>query len=96
MNIAPIIAGKQKQILRRFRAGGATSADRARSPEELGCRISIVFRGLVRRGLLVETSEGRYYLDSQRTDEFLERRRKGVLFALLLTLVIVLVLLATR
>lgn len=101
MNIAPIIAGKQNQILRRFRAANATSADSARSAQEVGCRESLVFRGLLARGVLVEASSntgspGRYYLDAEAADNFVANRRKLVFSALLIAIVVVVVILLTR
>ena len=98
MNMGHIIVGKQNQILRRFRKAEATASERAQSLQDLGCRKSVVFRGLVRRGVLVETSGAtgeRYYLDSERADSFVATRRKILFVALMIVIAVVVAILLT-
>lgn len=86
----------QDRYIRRLRDADAFSADRAVTLGDIRMRRSLVFRGLLRRGVVRQAGEGRYYLDRERTDAFLERRRQGVLWiGLAAVLVMIVFLLAT-
>ena len=62
---AAVIARRRRKILRAFRDAGALSAETATTRDELGLRRSVVFRRLVRTGVLVDAGSGRYYLDEE-------------------------------
>jgi hypothetical protein len=47
MSAAAVIVTRQNKLIRRFREAGATAPKFARTPEDLGCRNSWIFRRLV-------------------------------------------------
>jgi hypothetical protein len=96
MSAGAAVASKQNRYLRRFEAAGATDADHATTPEQAGCRSSFVFNGLVRRGIFVEVSDGRYYLDLEMAEAFRERRRLIGLVSITIALLALLLWLALR
>jgi hypothetical protein len=85
MSGAAIIA-KQNRLMRRFRQACATTPDSARTPQDLGCRDSWIFRRLVERGVFVEGKPGRYYVDEVAADEFVRVRRAWALGVLAVVL----------
>ena len=78
--------------MRRFKEAGAIEPVRAKSLDELGCRGSLVFNRLVGRGVFVETSPGRYYIDVIKADAFRSRRRAYVLMAVVIAVGVILIL----
>lgn len=60
---AAVIMRKQRDIVQTFRASGAVSRERARVPDDLGVDENLVFKGLVRRAVLRDAGNGRYFLD---------------------------------
>ena len=62
---AAAIARKRRKILETFQEAGALSAEDAKSHEELGLRRSVIFRRLVRTGVLVDCGGELYYLDEE-------------------------------
>ncbi len=88
------IAVKRKKILAKFRDLGALSPDSAKSSQDLGFRRSLLFRRMVRTGVLVDCGDGRYYLDetTQERDQHRRRRRAAWLVAVaIVAMVVVLV-----
>jgi len=96
MNAGAIVAGKQNRYMRRFEDAGATSPASARTPEELGCRQSFVFKRLVKQGVFVEAPGHRYYIDLVTAAAFRARRRAVVLAIVGIALLVVIFLLLTR
>jgi hypothetical protein len=86
MSAAAVIVARQNNLIRRFREAGATAPNFARSPKDLGCRNSWIFRRLVTRGVFVETKPGRYYVDEFAADEFMRARRAWALGMLAIVL----------
>jgi hypothetical protein len=87
--IAGVVA-MQNRYLRTFERAGATSPSTARTLAEVDLRDRQIFRGLVRRGYIVDAGAGRYYVDLERVAERRRRARR----ALMIVLGIVAVLLA--
>jgi len=79
MNVAPLVIAKQKKVVRRFVEGGATDPSMARVPDDVGVRRSLVFEGLVRRGVLIDDGDGRYHVDVAAAERFHGRRRNVML-----------------
>ena len=50
--------------------------DTARVPDELGIDQSVIFRGLVRRAVLRNAGDGRFYLDTLSMNAMNDRRRR--------------------
>lgn len=88
------IMARQRRILRKFEQAGASEAARARTQAELGIGDSHLFGRLVKAGVLVGASEGRYYLDAEGLARWHHRRRIGVLVAVGIVVVGVLIALA--
>lgn len=90
MSAGAIIAARQNKYIRRFQEAGATAPDRARALDEVGCRDSLVFRGLTARGVFVAGPDGRYHLDPAAAEAFMARRRAVVLTAVAIAVAVVL------
>lgn len=84
---AGAVVRKQNQIVARFRAAGATAADRASAASTLRVEEGAAFRILRRHAILREEGAG-YYLDESRWEAHAKRRRR---LALLIPLAFVLV-----
>ena len=81
---AAVILRKERDIVSIYRGAGAVSADRARSPEELGIPRRLVFDRLVRRAVLREAGNGRYYLDEPSWEALRGIRHRVVIIVLIL------------
>jgi hypothetical protein len=86
---AAVVAKKRKEIIRAFRDSGATHRDAARTLQGVGLPPSLLAEVLKLRHVLVEVSDGRFYLDTHREEETARQRK---LVAALLALVVVVVL----
>ena len=73
---------QQNKYIRRFEKLGATSYEQSLIPEENGIRKSMAFMKLIRQKIIVETREGRYYLDKLMASEQRQKRRTIVLILL--------------
>lgn len=61
---AAVVLIKERHVVDAFMRAGATSPERAASPDDLGVDLTGVGgRRLLRRAVLREASPGRYYLD---------------------------------
>lgn len=87
MSTTMVVVAGTKRIIRAFRRAEATSPGTAKTPEEIGCRRNLSFRKLERRGVLVDASGGRYYLDEDAAEEFATYRRTIFLLSLAVILV---------
>lgn len=96
MSSGAIIAAKQNKYIGRFREAGATTPDEARTLREVGCRDSLVFRGLTRRGVFVAGPDGRYHLDVAAAEAFVARRRAVVLVAVTIAVLVMVLVLVAR
>lgn len=85
VDIAPFIAvlaciqaistmTKQNRYIREFGQAGAVSASTCQTLPELGLHDTRCFRSLVRRGVIEESDQGRWFLDQQRAAAFRARR----------------------
>ena len=81
MTASTIIVAIQNKVLRAFRDAGATSADSARTLEELGLRESSIFRSFVGRNVVHRTEDGRYWMAEGAAEEFLALRRRRLWIA---------------
>ncbi|MEM7352645.1 MAG: hypothetical protein AAF657_17735 [Acidobacteriota bacterium] len=92
---AAAIAIQRKKILKTFRQFGAVSVETARSSQDLAVRRSLLFRRMVRTGVVVDCGDDHYYLDE--VAEARERQRRlrfarWLVAAMTLAFVVVLVL----
>jgi len=78
-----------KKIVRRFHTHNAFSHSEAKTTEELGIRHNLIFQRLVRRGVIVKSVSGKYYLDREKLDQYTQLRRKiGLLVLMVITLAV--------
>jgi hypothetical protein len=82
---AAVILRKQRDIGHIFQGARATSPETARVPDELGVDAHLAFRSLVRRAVLREAHDGRYYLDEPSWNALHTQRRRAALLLLLLS-----------
>lgn len=73
---AAIILRRERDIVNTYRGAGATNPERAMRPEDLGVHRRLVFDRLVRRAVLRESSDGRYYLDEPSWEAIAYVRRR--------------------
>jgi hypothetical protein len=81
-NAAAVIVARQNRYIRTFRKAGAANPERARRLQDAGIRETWVFRRMVRRGVFVEVSPGRYYLEEKAAEQFVNDRRARALMLL--------------
>ena len=82
--VAAVIQRQEREIVDTFRGAGALSADRARDPEELDVRHHLAFERLVRRAVLRDAGDGRFYLDELSWNALRSMRRRLLIGVLLL------------
>lgn len=80
--VAIIVALRFKLFVRRFTDTGTTYPQVAKTPEELNIRRRMLFNRLLHRGVLIETSPGRFYLDENNLIEYKKVRRSWALIIL--------------
>ena len=84
---AAVLALKRRQIIHSYRNVGATSEASARSRRELGIGDSVMFRRLVRRGVIRQVASGHHYLDVE-AEARDESRRHGILAVMLVVVAV--------
>jgi uncharacterized membrane-anchored protein len=77
-----VIVVHQNRLIRQFREAQATTPKSASTLAELGCRDSWIFRRMEARGVFIETSDGRYYMDEESARAFVKRRWQRMLIYL--------------
>lgn len=82
--VAAVIQRQEREIVDTFRGVGATNPSRARDPEELGVRFHLAFDRLVRRAVLREAGDGKYYLDEPSWNALRSLRRRVALIVLVM------------
>ena len=87
MSAAAVIAIRRKRLVRRFRDAGATNPEHPVTLATLGERPNWIFGQMVRQGVFVPTTDGRYYMDEQAAVAFFRRQKVR---ALTMTAVLVL------
>jgi hypothetical protein len=78
MSGGAVIVLTQNRIIRRFMKVRAVSPDTAVPLEQTCCRQSWIFRRLLARGVVVETTDG-YYLDEDAAGQFVRVRNTRIL-----------------
>jgi hypothetical protein len=81
--VAAVIQRQEREIVDTFRGVGAISPNRARDPEELGLRHHLAFERLVRRAVLRDAGDGKYYLDEPSWNALRSLRRRIAIVMLL-------------
>jgi hypothetical protein len=78
-----VIHRKEREIVDTFRGVGATSANRARDPNELGVTSHLAFDRLTRRAVLRTAGDGKYYLDEPSWNALRSLRRRLAIIMLI-------------
>jgi hypothetical protein len=86
---AAILLRKERDIVDTYRGAGATSLDSARRADELDVSEHLAFHRLVRRAVLRESTEGRYYLDEPSWNALRRMRHRMLIVVLVLLVVII-------
>ena len=89
--IPAVIAVQLRKIISRFEQHDAFTPDRAVSPEEIGLSKNFIFRRLVTRGVLRETTTNRYCLDREKLADFNDLRRKKILIIMGIIIIVILI-----
>lgn len=82
-----VLAWRVRQTVSRFREGGVTAPESAKSLSDLGIRQGGAFRLLHRRDILVDAGSERYYLDEAAYGRWRKRRR--IVFAVMLGVIVI-------
>jgi hypothetical protein len=86
--VAAVIQRQEREIVDTFRGVGATNPSRARVPEELGVRSHFAFKRLVRRAVLRDAGDGKYYLDEPSWNALRSMRRRIAVVTLIVVVVL--------
>jgi CubicO group peptidase (beta-lactamase class C family) len=91
--VVAVILAKERRMVSRFLAAGATSRERARSLEDLGISRGVILRRLRERAVVREADPDRYYLDVESWQAVRRMRRRHASIAATVALAIVLAIL---
>ena len=94
--IAAIIAKKRRKIFEAFRASSATSPTNGKTLADLGVKNSNLFRIQVRRKVIVQLQDDKYYLDEARLKELDQLRHRLAFISITAVIIIALILLLNR
>jgi hypothetical protein len=86
--VAAVVIRKEREIVDIFRGASATSPETARDPAELGIHHRLAFDRLIRRAVLREAVDGRYYLDEPSWRAVRGMRRRMVLVIILIAVIV--------
>ena len=89
--VAAIIIRKERDVVDAYRRAGATEPSAAQSPDalEIGhMGHGVAFHRLVRRAVLRDAGDGRYYLDEPSWEALRSMRRRLLLVMLILVLAV--------
>ena len=86
--VAAVIQRQEREIVDTFRGAGALSAERARDPHELGVSHHLAFDRLVRRAVLRDAGEGKFYLDELSWNALRSMRRRLMIGVLLVVIAV--------
>jgi hypothetical protein len=94
--VAAVVLGKERRLVRQFQTAGATSAERARTLEELGISRGLILRRLRERAVIRQAGTDRYYLDGPSWEAVRRSRRRAIHVAWVIALVLLMALLFSR
>jgi hypothetical protein len=83
-----VLVWRIRALIRRFQNLNAVAPESAVSHEELNVRRAVIFRRLVHQGVIGTVGEDRYYLDTDRYQEWRAARRRRALIALALIVIL--------
>lgn len=71
-----VTKNNQKKIIFKFRQYDVTTEDRAKDIRDIGVMDCQVFNKMVKLGLIMEATEGKYYLVEENIESFLKKQKK--------------------
>lgn len=83
-----VVVMHQNRLMRRFRDAKATDPKSAMTLADIGSRNSWIFRRMVARGVFIETTDGRYYMDEEAARRFVKLRWRTMLVFLAVVIVL--------
>jgi hypothetical protein len=96
MNIFPmtplIIALKIRKIIKKFKDSQTTTPQTAKSLDEINIKRRFIFNRLLKNKVIIEVNFDRYYLNEANIKDYNKRRRRKVIIAISLLLLIFLTL----
>ena len=95
-NVTAIILARERRMVGRLRTAGATSAQQARTLEELGISRGVILRRLRERAVVREAAPDRYYLDEPSWEAVRRGRRRAIHVLGVIVLVVLFALLFGR
>ena len=95
-NVTAIILARERRMVGRLRTAGATSAQQARTLEELGISSGVILRRLRERAVVREAGPDRYYLDEPSWEAVRRGRRRAINVLGVIVLVVLFALLFGR
>jgi hypothetical protein len=94
--VAAVVLGRERRMVRQLQMAGATSAEHARTLEELGISRGLVLRRLRERAVIRGAGGDRYYLDEPSWEAVRRSRRRAIHVAWVIALVLLMALLFSR
>ena len=76
MSGGAVVIRRQNQYMELFNRKGAVDAEHAIGVEEIGYRRNFIFNRMVSRGIFVECTSGRFYIDNEAAARFRAQRRE--------------------
>ena len=89
--IAVFILVKIRSIISQFKNSSTIDTFSAKSLDELNIRRGAIFNKLQKRGVIVEVTANRYYLNEENLVKYNEKRRKVAIFSLLILILFLLI-----
>ena len=90
-----IIAAKIHKYFSRFENAGATSPGTSKTLQALGLHNGLIFKRLLRNGVFVEVTPGKYFVSRTTYNNFREQRKRNVFLILsgilLISLIIIII-----
>lgn len=86
---AAAILRKEREIVAAYRNARATDPGAARDPSDMGVHQHVAFARLVRRAVLRDAGDGRYYLDEPSWEALRGIRRRMILVVVIVAAIVI-------
>ncbi len=91
MYISEFFTIREKRFIERFRDKNAVNASSAKTFSELNLNDSILIKKMVRKRIILNVGEEKYYLDEDAAEKFFRTRRKIFFLIYLILAVLILI-----
>ena len=89
MSVIAVIIGKERRMVGRLVAAGATSKEKAMTLEDVGLHRGVILHRLRQRAVIREATPGRYYVDVESWDAVRRMRRRAASVVGIVALVLI-------